>query len=88
MYQQPEAALASLGRYTQTDERDLLEESLAFEHSRTTRDLLPTPVGLRTALDEVARNNPKAATADPEAFVALEPVRRINDSGFVASLYR
>jgi NitT/TauT family transport system substrate-binding protein len=87
MYQQPEAALVSLGRYTQTDERDLLEESLAFEYSRTTRDLLPTPTGLRAALDEVARNNPKAVTADPEAFVALEPARRMNDSGFVASRY-
>ena len=88
MLQQPETALAVLTRYTQVEERDLLEETLAFEQSRTSRDLLPTPAGLRAALDELVATNPKAATATPEAFVALEPIQLLNASGFIASLYR
>jgi NitT/TauT family transport system substrate-binding protein len=87
LFQQPETALAVLGRYTRVDDRELLEETLAFEVSRTVRDLQPTPAGLRAALDELAYSNPKAATANPDDFVALEPIRRLNDSGFIASLY-
>jgi len=82
-----ETTLAVLGRYTKVDERDLLEETLVFERSRTVRDLLPTPSGLRAALDELATTNPKAAGADPLSFVDLGPVQRLNASGFIASLY-
>jgi NitT/TauT family transport system substrate-binding protein len=83
----PETTLAVLGRYTKTDDRELLEETLAFERSRTARDMVPTPAGLRAALDELANTNPKAAAADPLSFVDLGPIQRLNDSGFIASLY-
>jgi ABC-type nitrate/sulfonate/bicarbonate transport system substrate-binding protein len=88
MYQQPEIALAVLARYTRVDDREQLEETLAFELSRTARDMIPTPAGMRAALDELVLTHPKAATASWEDFVALEPVRRLNDSGFVSGLYR
>jgi NitT/TauT family transport system substrate-binding protein len=87
MLQQRETTLAVLSRYTQVDDHELLEETLAFESARTTRDLLPSPAGLRAALDELALSNPKAATADPESFVALEPLRQLNESGFIRALY-
>jgi NitT/TauT family transport system substrate-binding protein len=85
--QQPEIAVATLGRQTRVDDRELLAEAVAFEQSRAARDLLPTPAGLRAALDEVTRNNPKGASASPDEFVDLTLVRGLNESGFIASLY-
>jgi ABC-type nitrate/sulfonate/bicarbonate transport system substrate-binding protein len=87
MLQQPETAMATLGRHTRVDERELLEESVRFEHSRSARDLLPTAAGLRAALDEATRNNPKGASASPDEFVDLTLVRALNDSGFIRALY-
>jgi NitT/TauT family transport system substrate-binding protein len=87
MSQQRDTALAVLARYSQVDDPTLLEETLAFELTRTAREMVPTSAGLRAALAELASNNPKAATADPEAFVALDPIRRLNAEGFIRGLY-
>jgi NitT/TauT family transport system substrate-binding protein len=86
-YQQPERALASLGKGTETDERELLEETLRFQDSRTDRTMVPTAEGMRAAVDELARSNPKAATANPSDFFDLTIIQRLNDSGFIRSLY-
>ena len=82
-----DTSLAVLGRYTRSDDRELLEETLAAERSRTPRDMIPTAIGVGAALEELASTNPKAATADWSAFVDLGPIQRLNDSGFIASLY-
>jgi NitT/TauT family transport system substrate-binding protein len=86
-FQQPERALASLGKGTETDERDLLEETLRFQDTRTDRTMIPTAEGMRAAVDELARSNPKAATANPGDFFDLTLIQRVNDSGFIRSLY-
>jgi ABC-type nitrate/sulfonate/bicarbonate transport system substrate-binding protein len=87
MLQQPETAMAVLGRHTRVEDRELLQESVRFEHSRSARDVLPTAAGLRAALDEATRNNPKGASASPDEFVDLTLVRALNDSGFIRALY-
>jgi NitT/TauT family transport system substrate-binding protein len=83
-----ETALAVLGQRTNVDDREMLEETLAAERARTPIDLIPTPAGLRGALQELVVNNPKAANVNPEDFVDLTLIRRLNDSGFIQSLYR
>jgi NitT/TauT family transport system substrate-binding protein len=88
MMQDSETALAVLSERTRQDDRELLEESLSFERERTSRDLMPTPEGLQAALDSLAVNNPAAEGADPNRFVDLSLVRKLNDSGFISSLYR
>jgi ABC-type nitrate/sulfonate/bicarbonate transport system substrate-binding protein len=88
MMRDTDTSLAVLGRYTKSDDRELLEETLAAERSRTPRDMIPTAIGVGAALDELANSNPKAATADWSAFVDLGPIQRLNDSGFIASLYQ
>jgi ABC-type nitrate/sulfonate/bicarbonate transport system substrate-binding protein len=88
MLTQPEPTLRALRKYTQVDDPELLTETLSFEHSRTARDMLPTAAGLRLAMEELASANPKAATANPDDYLALDPIKRLNDSGFIASLYR
>ena len=48
----------------------------------------PTPEGVKTMLDDLAPRNPKAATADPRAFVDPSFVRELESSGFIKQLYR
>ena len=48
----------------------------------------PTPDGVKTMLDDMARANPKAASADPKSFVDLSLVAELKKSGFIKQLYR
>jgi ABC-type nitrate/sulfonate/bicarbonate transport system substrate-binding protein len=48
----------------------------------------PTPDGVKTMLDDLARTNPKAAAADPKAFVDPSLIRELDSSGFIKQLYR
>src|SRR5436305_7597588 len=48
----------------------------------------PTPDGVKTMLDDLARTNPKAATADPKTFVDQSLIRELDTSGFIKQLYR
>jgi ABC-type nitrate/sulfonate/bicarbonate transport system substrate-binding protein len=51
-------------------------------------NLLPTPDGVKTMLDDLAHSNPKAAGADPKTFVDQSLVREVEASGFVKQLYK
>jgi ABC-type nitrate/sulfonate/bicarbonate transport system substrate-binding protein len=48
----------------------------------------PTPEGVKTMLDDLAHTNPKAAAADPKAFVDPSFVRELDTSGFIKQLYK
>lgn len=48
----------------------------------------PTPEGVKTLLDDLAPRNPKAAAADPRAFVDLSLVKELESSGFIKQLYK
>jgi hypothetical protein len=50
--------------------------------------LLPTPEGVKTALDDLAPRDPRAAAADARAFVDPSLVREIEATGFVKQLYK
>ena len=47
----------------------------------------PSPEGVKTLLDDVAAQNPKAKGADPRQFVDLSFVRELDSSGFIKRLY-
>lgn len=44
--------------------------------------------GVKTMLDDLAPRNPKAAAADPKAFVDLSFVKELEASGFIKQLYK
>ncbi|HEY7060942.1 MAG TPA: ABC transporter substrate-binding protein [Chloroflexota bacterium] len=88
IFDEPEQTIATIERYSEVHDRAQLDETLAFQQLRTTRTMLPTAAGLRRVLDEIARNNPAAAGANPEDYVDLTMVRQLNDSGFIPSLAR
>jgi hypothetical protein len=48
----------------------------------------PTPDGVKTMLDDLAPKNPKAANADPKAFVDMSLVGELDKSGFIKQVYR
>jgi NitT/TauT family transport system substrate-binding protein len=51
-------------------------------------NLLPTPDGVKTLLDDLAPKNPKLVGADPKSFVDPSLVQEIEASGFVKQLYQ
>jgi ABC-type nitrate/sulfonate/bicarbonate transport system substrate-binding protein len=48
----------------------------------------PYPEGVKTMLDDLAPKNPKAAAADPKAYVDMSLVAELEKSGFIKQLYR
>jgi NitT/TauT family transport system substrate-binding protein len=48
----------------------------------------PTPDGVKTMLDDLAVKNPKAASADPRAFVDQSLVKEIEATGLIKQLYK
>lgn len=48
----------------------------------------PTPDGVKTMLDDLALRDPKAAAADPRAFVDMSLIAELEKSGFIKELYR
>jgi NitT/TauT family transport system substrate-binding protein len=48
----------------------------------------PTPDGVKTMLDDLAPRDPKAAAADPRAFVDMSLIAELEKSGFIKQLYR
>jgi NitT/TauT family transport system substrate-binding protein len=83
----PEAALAAIARYTDIQERDVLEDTYAYFHGRFQRDLYPS----LEAIDAELRTHadvPAAASARPDQFVDLAIVERLRAEGYTDALYR
>jgi hypothetical protein len=47
----------------------------------------PSPTGIKTVLESLAKDNPKAKGADPNAFVDASTVKSLEDSGVIKTLY-
>jgi NitT/TauT family transport system substrate-binding protein len=48
----------------------------------------PVPDGVKTMLEDLAPRNPKAASADPKAFVDMSFIAELESSGFIRQLYK
>jgi ABC-type nitrate/sulfonate/bicarbonate transport system substrate-binding protein len=47
----------------------------------------PSPTGIKTVLESIAKDTPKAKGADPGSFVDGSILKSLEDSGFIESLY-
>jgi hypothetical protein len=47
----------------------------------------PSPVGLKTVMEFLALDDPKAKGVDPTSFVDGSILKELDDSGFIKSLY-
>lgn len=74
--------------YSGIADRSIAEET--YDITRPGMPEVPYPVvrALRTALEVMARQLPPAATADPRQFVDDRFIKELDESGFIASLYK
>ena len=82
-----EFGLTVIGRYTQTDDRDVLADAYDYYRDGYQRDLMPTTEGLQEQLDELAEAKPQARSAKPQDFLDLAPLERIKATGLIERLY-
>ena len=83
-----EEAKAIWGKYLKVSDQEGLERAWHAYTAAYPDNLLPTPEGVKTALDDLAPRDPRAAAADVRAFVDASLVREIEATGFVKQLYR
>ena len=83
----PAFAMNVIGKYTQTTDRTILEETQKVYASAFERVPYPDPEDMKLGLTQVSENNPRARDADPRDFVEPRLLREIEASGFVKRLY-
>ena len=83
-----EEAKAIWGKHLRISDPEGLERAYQAYTSAFPDNLLPTPEGVKTLLDDLAPREPKAAAADPKAFVDPSLVRELEASGFIKQLYK
>jgi ABC-type nitrate/sulfonate/bicarbonate transport system substrate-binding protein len=81
-----ELTMATISRYTDVQDRDVLEETYAYFKGRYQRDLYPSLESIQAEL-ETRTDVAEAATARPEQFVDLAIVERLRAGGYADSLY-
>lgn len=83
-----EEAKAIWGKYLRITDSVALERAWQTYTAAYPDNLLPTPDGVKTMLDEMAPRDPKAASADARRFVDASLVQEVEATGFVKQLYK
>jgi NitT/TauT family transport system substrate-binding protein len=83
----PELAMKVIGKYTQTTDRAMLEETQRVYASAFERVPYPDIEDMKLGLTQVAETNPRVRGVDPKEFVDGRLLREIEASGFVKRLY-
>jgi ABC-type nitrate/sulfonate/bicarbonate transport system substrate-binding protein len=84
----PAEGMKILGRYTRTDDQEILRQAYHYHVDRLLSrapDIRPDDIKL--LLEEAALTNPKARGANPQDFIDEGPVREVVRSGFVEQIY-
>jgi ABC-type nitrate/sulfonate/bicarbonate transport system substrate-binding protein len=83
-----EESKAIWGKYLKISDQEGLERAWRAYTAAYPENLLPTPEGVKTALDDLASRDARAAAADPRAFVDPTLVQEVEATGFIKQLYR
>jgi ABC-type nitrate/sulfonate/bicarbonate transport system substrate-binding protein len=83
-----EEAKTIWGKYLRISDQEGLERAWQTYTAAYPDNLLPTPEGVKTLLDDLAPRDPKAAAANPRQFVDPSLVHEVEASGFVKQLYK
>lgn len=78
-----EESKAIWGKYLKISDQEGLERAWRAYTAAYPDNLLPTPEGVKTALDDLAPRDARAAAADPRAFVDPSLVQEVEATGFV-----
>ena len=80
-------AMNVIGKYTQTTDRAMLEETQRVYASAFQRVPYPDIEDIKLGLTQVAETNPRVRGVDPKEFVDGRLLREIEASGFVKRVY-
>ncbi|OGQ81134.1 MAG: hypothetical protein A3F90_04085 [Deltaproteobacteria bacterium RIFCSPLOWO2_12_FULL_60_19] len=83
-----EGAKAIFSKNLRITDPESLERAWRAYNTVFPENLMPTPDGVKTMLDDLAPRNPKAAAADAKAFVDMSLAQEIEASGFLKQLYK
>lgn len=83
----PNFAMNVIGKYTNTTDRAMLEETQRVYASALERVPYPDLESMKLGLTQVAETNPRVRGVDPKEFVEPRLLREIEASGFVKRLY-
>ena len=83
-----EESKAIWGKYLRISDQEGLERAWQTYTAAYPENLLPTPEGVKTLLDDLAPRDPKAAAANPRLFVDPSLVQEVEATGFVKQLYK
>jgi NitT/TauT family transport system substrate-binding protein len=83
----PNFTMNVIGKYTQTTDRSMLEETQRVYASAFERVPYPDIEVMKLGLTQVAETNPRVRSVDPKEFVDERLLREIEASGFVKRLY-
>ena len=83
-----EGAKAIFSKNLRITDPESLERAWKAYNTVFPENLMPTPDGVKTMLDDLAPRNPKAAAADPKAFVDMSLAQELEASGFLKQLYK
>jgi NitT/TauT family transport system substrate-binding protein len=83
----PAFAMKVIGKYTQTTDQKILEETQKVYASAFERIPYPDPEDLKLAITQVSESNPRARGADPRDFIEPRLIREIESGGLIKRLY-
>lgn len=83
-----EFAIKVLGKMLRSSDREILEETYRVFSALYEKTPYPALEGLQPILEEMSGQVPKAKNYKPEDFVDTSVVRQLDQSGFIASVYR
>lgn len=83
-----EFAIKVLGKMLRSSDREILEETYRVFSALYEKTPYPALEGIQPILDEMSAEVPKAKNYKPENFVDTGIIKQLDQSGFVASVYR
>jgi ABC-type nitrate/sulfonate/bicarbonate transport system substrate-binding protein len=83
----PAFAMKVIGKYTNTTDQNMLQETQRVYADAFQRIPYPNIEDMRLGIIQVSETNPRAKGADPKDFVDPRLLREIEASGFVKKLY-
>jgi NitT/TauT family transport system substrate-binding protein len=82
-----ETAIKVTEKYTGIKDREILASTVDFYAPKLAATPYPTVGGIRFVLDQIAAQQPKAKSVNPESFIENRFVKQLDDSGYIKSLY-
>jgi NitT/TauT family transport system substrate-binding protein len=91
MWTDKEATVRALAKYMGSNvDREILEKSRenVLTEAMFSKKQYPSLEGLKTVLGDIGERDPRAKSAKPEQFVDFTFIKELDQSGFIAGLYK